>query len=104
MYREARRSIYASRMWRLLRKTACRRARGACESCGTPARRLEVHHLHPLADGGAPFPPVERLIALCAHCHGRRHGRVSVERLAWRAHIAAAIQPEQQPAPAGTFH
>ena len=46
----------------------------------------------------------KRLIALWAHCHGRRHGRVSVERLAWRAHIAAAIQPEQQPAPAGTFH
>ena len=104
MHRRARRRVYASPAWRFLRETAYRRARGHCEECAAPARRLEVHHLQPVADGGDPFPTVEKLIALCAHCHGRRHGRVSVERLAWRAHIAAAIQPEQQPAPAGSFY
>ncbi len=54
-------------------------AKGECEGCGTsaPFRRedgtpyLEIHHLKPLAAGGADV--VENTVALCPNCHREMH-------------------------------
>ena len=96
--------VYASSLWRRLSGRVRRRARGACEQCGEPARRLEVHHVDAIGDGGDPFPHVRQLIALCAHCHGLRHGRVSTSRREWRRHVADAIPAEPEPAIIGGFY
>jgi len=56
------------------------RANGVCETCGNDApfiRKsdgtpyLEVHHKHPLAEGGPDT--VENAIALCPNCHRKEH-------------------------------
>ncbi len=56
------------------------RAQGTCERCSCPApfhRKsdgtpyLEVHHLEPLADGGADT--VENACAVCPNCHREMH-------------------------------
>lgn len=45
------------------------RAHSRCELCGTPSRRLRVHHVvHPL-DGGRWHPDNE--VVLCRSCHRR---------------------------------
>jgi hypothetical protein len=54
-------------------------AQGRCELCGLPgpfqlpsgALYLEVHHVHPLANGGPDF--IENAVALCPNCHSRLH-------------------------------
>ena len=54
-------------------------AKGRCEVCLQPAPFndgdglpfLEVHHVHPLADGGADT--VENAIAVCPNCHRELH-------------------------------
>src|SRR5690606_25299604 len=57
-------------------------SRGKCEGCKQPApfmRRngkpyLEVHHVRPLADGGADHPL--NVAAVCPNCHRRvTHGK-----------------------------
>ena len=57
-----------------------RRAKGACERCGSPAPflrqsdgspYLEIHHWLPLADGGEDS--VENAAALCPNCHREEH-------------------------------
>jgi 5-methylcytosine-specific restriction protein A len=55
------------------------KARGHCELCGGEAPFmdddgfpfLEVHHIKPLAEGGADI--VENAVALCPNCHRRCH-------------------------------
>jgi hypothetical protein len=51
---------------------------GVCESCGTEgyetdsgSRYLEVHHVVPLADGGADT--IANAAAVCELCHGKLH-------------------------------
>ena len=75
----------------LVRAFVLRRAKGQCECCreeapfvdlyGVPF--LEVHHIHPLAEGGADV--VENAAAICPNCHREcHHGRDAtalVERL-----------------------
>ena len=54
-------------------------ANGVCEHCSAPApfvtkagtAYLEVHHVKPLADGGADV--VENAVAICPNCHRAAH-------------------------------
>jgi 5-methylcytosine-specific restriction protein A len=54
-------------------------AKGVCEYCSVPAPfltnggtpYLEVHHVVPLADGGADT--VENAVAVCPNCHRAAH-------------------------------
>lgn len=48
------------------RQATLNRARGVCESCGTPAK-LQVDHIVPLRDGGTNTRA--NLQALCVPCH-----------------------------------
>lgn len=58
---------------------ALQRAKGQCERCKQPAPFhrpdgrpfLEIHHIHPLAEGGADTLP--NIIALCPNCHRYLH-------------------------------
>lgn len=59
---------------------AKRKAKGNCQDCGQPAPfinknnnepYLEVHHIHPLSEGGKDS--IENTIALCPNCHRKRH-------------------------------
>ena len=61
-------------------KYALAQANGKCGDCKRPApfRKavtndpyLEVHHITPLAQGGADTP--DNVVALCPNCHRRRH-------------------------------
>jgi hypothetical protein len=75
----------------LVRAFVLRRAKGECECCREEAPFvdrysmpfLEVHHIHPLAEGGADV--VENAAAICPNCHREcHHGRDAtglVERL-----------------------
>ncbi|PYT50477.1 MAG: hypothetical protein DMG44_06270 [Acidobacteria bacterium] len=42
-----------------------------CQECGS-MESLEVHHMRPRSRLGADV--IDNLIALCAGCHGKRHG------------------------------
>jgi len=46
------RPIYRSKQWKLTRLSALEAAKWRCQECGR-AGVLEVHHVKPLADGGA---------------------------------------------------
>ena len=62
-----RRRVYRSKAWAGARAAARARAGFRCEKCGG-AGRLEVHHVVPLAAGGAPFDD-RNLKVLCRRCH-----------------------------------
>jgi 5-methylcytosine-specific restriction endonuclease McrA len=57
---------------RRFREVVVERARGACERCGIRGRRLDAHHLVPVARGGPDDP--ENGAALCRPCHRAVHG------------------------------
>ena len=59
--------IVGSRRWQVLRRQVFRRDGYRCRSCGRPGR-LEVHHVRPLARGGAAWS-ITNLKALCRACH-----------------------------------
>ena len=44
-----------------------------CARCLT-ATATEVHHIQPIAVGGSPFDPLNR-VPLCATCHRAEHKR-----------------------------
>lgn len=48
---------------------------GTCCNCGAPA--TQVHHVVPEALGG--FDILTNLVSLCDDCHGKVHGRKSVD-------------------------
>lgn len=62
-----------------IREYALERANGVCELCGSPAPffkkngepYLEVHHIIPLAAGGADS--INNVVALCPNCHRKMH-------------------------------
>ena len=64
---------------RLVPEYALRRANGTCQLCGLPAPftthdgkpYLEVHHIIPLAEGGADA--IGNAVALCPNCHRKMH-------------------------------
>ena len=51
----------------MTRRQALDRDRWRCQACGR-AGRLEVDHITPLDDGGAPYEPAN-LQVLCRICH-----------------------------------
>ena len=64
-----RRLLYRSTAWERVRRAVLTRCGRRCEACGRPGR-LEVHHVVPLAAGGAPLD-VDNVRALCRACHFR---------------------------------
>ena len=66
-------SIYGSHQWRALRLAKLRACNWTCEVCGRAGGWLEIHHKIRLADGGAAFPPLDGLEAVCRACHLEAH-------------------------------
>ena len=60
--------VYNSAAWKRARSAALSRAGRRCEECRGPSLDLEVHHVRPLAAGGAPFE-LGNLKCLCKPCH-----------------------------------
>jgi 5-methylcytosine-specific restriction endonuclease McrA len=60
--------------WRVIRKRYLEQVGGQCEGCGIPA--VEVHHLHPVAAGGA-IHAFDNLMAVCKDCHENMHGQLA---------------------------
>ena len=69
------------RQWARARRAALDRDLWRCRRCGYPDG-LEVHHVEPLAAGGAPLA-LANLETVCRWCHLGAH--LSAERRAWRA-------------------
>lgn len=68
--REPWRRFYATIEWRRTRRQHLRDCNHQCEipGCQTPTYHVDVHHITPLADGGHPTHPTNR-IALCRNHH-----------------------------------
>jgi 5-methylcytosine-specific restriction endonuclease McrA len=62
-----RRAFYTSALWKQFRLR--RIAADPFCKCGQPA--VEVDHITPLENGGAPFT-FENTQPLCKHCHGKK--------------------------------
>ena len=55
----------------------CGRQTGDTNRYGRPVR-LEVHHIKPMSQGGAPLDP-RNLVTVCSECHARvEHGHFGV--------------------------
>lgn len=61
--------IYSTGAWARARLAAHARDGYRCTRCSATGR-LDVHHITPLARGGAPFD-LSNLQTLCAACHAR---------------------------------
>lgn len=70
------------RTWQRVREAALKRAGRRCQKCGG-AGRLEVHHIVPLREGGAPFD-LDNLEVHCRSCHFREHTALTADRRDWR--------------------
>ncbi|MGB3390738.1 MAG: HNH endonuclease signature motif containing protein [Pseudaminobacter sp.] len=72
-----------------MRLLAKRRDGWKCVQCDARGR-LEVDHIKPIRDGGAPYD-LENLQSLCPKCHARKTrleiglGRIDPERDKWKA-------------------
>lgn len=81
-------AIYKTQQWANVRLRAKRRDGWACVKCGAKGR-IEVDHIVPLRDGGAPYE-LGNLQCLCVPCHSRKTrieiglGRDDPERDAWK--------------------
>lgn len=85
-----RRLLYRSTAWAQVRRAVLARCRRRCEDCGAPGW-LEVHHVVPLAAGGAPLD-LDNVRALCRRCHfraepGRQPVGSAAAAAAWREKI-----------------
>ena len=93
------------RQWERLRRLVLDAAGWRCEECGARGP-LAVHHVVPLAAGGAN--ETGNLRALCGACHNRAHharrprrmGR-DPARLAWRIYLARAAAARAEDGAAG---
>ena len=65
----------SSREWRHLRIRVFASYGWKCANCGRSGR-LELHHVHPLAEGGTNEP--YNLMPLCRQCHLAEHDRYGV--------------------------
>ena len=77
--RAKRLNLYGSPAWIGLRDRARKRAGctpgtrvGRCELCGL-TYELAVHHVKPVAKGGAPIPELDGVQAICHSCHRTAH-------------------------------
>ncbi len=79
-----RKEIYLKPRWRRLRMTILRAAGGICQSCHKRAA-TEIHHKHPIREGGDTWNPAN-LIPLCHSCHMAEHppSPLASARRAWR--------------------
>jgi 5-methylcytosine-specific restriction endonuclease McrA len=59
--------------WQNARAAARKRDGERCRQCGS-IDKLEVHHIKPLAEGGAEFD-LSNLMTLCQQCHAGLGGR-----------------------------
>ena len=69
------------RVWNALRRKVIRLAGWKCSRCGK-AGRLEVHHIVPIAKGGARFA-LKNLEVICRRCHFDEHKSSNADRLQW---------------------
>lgn len=65
---------YSTQRWQRLRRKKLARD-PLCQACealghGTPAEHVD--HITAISNGGAPFPPCDRLMSLCPECHNRK--------------------------------
>ena len=74
-----------TKAWPRLRRRVLTRDRHTCQDCHRQGlRRVEVHHIRHLADGGSD--DLENLTTLCYDCHRKRHASVGhrdITRGAW---------------------
>ena len=81
-------ALYGTPRWKAVRLAVRRRDGWACVQCGAGGR-IEVDHIVPLRDGGAPFD-LDNLQTLCRACHARKTrveiglGRPDPAREAWK--------------------
>lgn len=68
------RSVYDDKKWRALR-AAIRKAGAPCARCGSK-KRIELHHVKSLANGGDPFDS-DNLLPLCNKCHRQEHSKAT---------------------------
>lgn len=57
--------------WERRRKAVLKRDNYRCRECGAKNRKLHVHHIVPISDGGSH--DLRNLITLCQSCHNSRH-------------------------------
>ena len=68
-----RRDIYTTTRWRRMRNVVLEAHHYRCGRCGAGHMPLQIHHVHPVRDGGAAFPGPSGLIPLCERCHRGEH-------------------------------
>jgi hypothetical protein len=70
--------LYDSPVWQDLRARALARDEGRCTVArllgGECSRRLDVHHLVPVSEGGEEFPPLEDVLTACSRHHPSLEG------------------------------
>lgn len=68
---------YTTARWRRLRASALQ-LNPLCQDCramGLTVMADAVDHVHPISQGGDPFPPLEGLRCLCTPCHSAKTAR-----------------------------
>lgn len=87
------RAIYRDPRWKIVRKRVLARDQYRCTRCAK-AGRLEVHHLHAVADNPkADQFDTRTLVTLCRDCHFGTHitEKLPADRLAWREYLNDAV-------------
>lgn len=64
-----RQQSYNKSEWKTLSKIVLDRANGKCERCGEEHKRLHIHHIVPIKNGGEFLCDANKLIVLCPKCH-----------------------------------
>ncbi|WP_022684594.1 HNH endonuclease [Sphingobium bisphenolivorans] len=87
-YPRAGSAIYRTEQWKAVRLQAKRRDGWKCVQCEAKGR-IEVDHIKPIRDGGAPYD-LQNLQCLCVQCHSRKTrvevglAEMSPARAAWK--------------------
>lgn len=69
---------YATSTWQRLRQAKLS-AQPICEPCERRGRTVlaeAVDHIIAIEKGGDPFPPLDRLMSMCASCHNSKTARM----------------------------
>ena len=75
--------------WRRVRQAVLERNDWRCERC--PATAAEVHHVIPVARGGAMYDP-RNLESLCRTCHLESHDRRTPDQVEWDRYVTEVFQ------------
>ena len=65
---------YNTARWQRLRQRKLR-DQPLCEACPGFTMASHVDHVHPISDGGSPFPGLDGLRSLCPPCHSAKTAR-----------------------------